>query len=127
MPKKRAKVYCRPTDEQVASYEKAVNAAIFMVILRCFSYYSIKIDLDTSLGNTGWTIADLQQHLRTEVFIAISHYDPSVGGSTLNSFVMCHVWHRAQSWMKKFANPKKGWGAEVMYPFDYEKMPEEIV
>jgi hypothetical protein len=29
--------------------------------------------------------------------------------------------------MKKFANPKKGWGAEVMYPFDYEKMPEEIV
>ncbi len=65
---------------------------------------------EVSLGNSGWTMADIRQYLMGEVFIALRNYKPNMNTKE-STFVYGHLSKRVGSLMKKLTRPSKGYGA----------------
>lgn len=68
-----------------------------------------------SLGNSGYTMADIRQHLRTEVCVALLNYNPEFrtpeGRSVLEStFVFNHLRFRVGQLMKRLTRKGMGYG-----------------
>lgn len=64
---------------------------------------------EVSLGNSGWTMADIRQYLMGEVFIALRNYD-STKNTKESTFVYGHLSKRVGSLMKKLTKHSKGYG-----------------
>ena len=68
-----------------------------------------------ALGNSGYTMADIRQHLRTEVCVALMNYNPEFrtpeGRSVLEStFVFNHLRFRVGQLMKRLTRKGMGYG-----------------
>ena len=68
-----------------------------------------------ALGNSGYTMADIRQHLRTEVCVALLNYNPDFitaeGRTVLEStFVFNHLRFRVGQLMKKLTRKGMGYG-----------------
>jgi hypothetical protein len=111
MARKKAIVYSQPTSEEVVKFTQTVDTAIFRCIMRCFQNVSWH-DLDTSLGNTGWSLRDCRQYLLTEAFVALSKFNPEYSASKKNTFVMCHIFNRANTLAKRLTLQDKGYGTQ---------------
>jgi hypothetical protein len=71
-----------------------------------------------ALGNSGYTMADIRQHLRTEVCVALLNYDPNYvtpeGRTVLEStFVYNHLRFRVGQLMKRLTRKGMGYGVWV--------------
>ena len=64
---------------------------------------------EVSLGNSGWSMADMRQYLTTEVFIALRNYKPEFKTKE-STFVYGHLSKRVGSLMKRLTNKGKGYG-----------------
>lgn len=64
---------------------------------------------EVSLGNSGWTMADVRQYLMGEVFIALKNYRPDMNTKE-STFVYGHLSKRVGSLMKKLTKHSKGYG-----------------
>jgi len=64
---------------------------------------------EVSLGNSGWTMADIRQYLMGEVFIALKNYKPDMNTKE-STFVYGHLSKRVGSLMKKLTKHSKGYG-----------------
>ena len=70
---------------------------------------------DVSLGNTGVTMNDIRQHLRTEVVVALQKFNPNyitAAGRTVKelTFVYTHLFNRCGQYMKKLTKKRYGYG-----------------
>lgn len=64
---------------------------------------------EVSLGNSGWTMADVRQYLMTEVCIALQNYKTDFKTKE-STFVYGHLSKRVGSLMKKLTKEAKGYG-----------------
>lgn len=64
---------------------------------------------EISLGNSGWTMADVRQYLMSEVFVALRNYRDDMNTKE-STFVYGHLSKRVGSLMKKLTNDTKGYG-----------------
>lgn len=70
---------------------------------------------DVPLGNTGMTMNDIRQHLRTEVCIALYNFNPNYRtkeGRTVkeSTFVFQHLFNRTGQLMKRLTKKRYGYG-----------------
>lgn len=73
---------------------------------------------DVSLGNTGMTMNDIRQQLKTEVCVALRKYNPDYrtkeGKSVKEStFVYQHLFNRCGQLMKRLTRKSYGYGVWV--------------
>lgn len=120
------------TDEDIKKYEAMVESYMRDYVVKNWNEASLAKSKDNiTLGNTGMTMADIRQHLRTEVFIAITKYNPDYrtkeGRSVKEStFVFNHLFNRIGQLMKKLTKKRYGYGVwhsnveEVLWETDRE-------
>jgi hypothetical protein len=77
---------------------------------------------EVSLGNSGYTMADIRQYLISEVFIALRNYNPDMKTKE-STFVYGHLSKRVGSLMKKLVKHSKGYG---IWTSNLEKILGEI-
>ena len=100
------------TNEMVLQYKPMIESWISQHIRKNWNEAdtSIKDGKDEiSLGNSGWTMADIRQYLMVEVCIALQNYSPD-RGTKESSFVFGHLGKRVGSLMKKLTKRSKGYG-----------------
>jgi hypothetical protein len=118
--RRKAHIYnSNVTSEQVAKYIPACNFVINKYIVRCFRgiYISEKY-LDVALGNSGWTIRDVQSHLMAEAFIALTHFNPTyITPENLtvkeSTFVLGHLHKRCCYLASKITGVHKGYHTDI--------------
>lgn len=104
------------TNKEIRQYEPMVEKYIREKVSKNWTEAKLgKKDDQISLGNTGMTMADFRQYLRTEVFIALRNYDPNYrtpeGRSVKEStFVFGHLFKRVGSLCKRLTNRRYGYG-----------------
>lgn len=120
------------TDEDIKKYEAMIESYMRDYVVKNWNEASLAKSKDSvTLGNTGMTMADIRQHLRTEVFIAITKYNPEYrtkeGKSVKEStFVFNHLFNRVGQLMKKLTKKRYGYGVwhsnveEVLWETDRE-------
>lgn len=100
------------TDEMVLQYKPMVESWLAKSIKKNWNEaeMSTKNDRDeVSLGNSGWTMADMRQYLMTEVCIALQNYNEEYKTKE-STFVYGHLSKRVGSLMKKLTKQAKGYG-----------------
>jgi len=104
------------TNEDVLKYEPMVEKYIRDSVVKNWNEARTgKNQGDIALGNSGYTLNDIRQHLRTEVCVALQNYNPdfrtaedrSVKEST---FVFNHLRFRVGQMMKRLTKKKSGYG-----------------
>jgi hypothetical protein len=120
------------TNEDIKKYEAMIESYMRDYVVKNWNEASLAKSKDSvTLGNTGMTMADIRQHLRTEVFIAITKYNPEYrtkeGKSVKEStFVFNHLFNRVGQLMKKLTKKRYGYGVwhsnveEVLREIDRE-------
>lgn len=104
------------TQEDIAKYEPMIDFFLKDKVVKNWNEASLAAkDSEVILGNTGWTMDDIRQHLRTEVFVALRNFDPNhitPEGKTVkeSSFVYGHLNFRVGSLMKRLVKPTMGYG-----------------
>lgn len=98
------------TDEMVLKYKQMVESFLKKSVIKNWNEADMSQYKDeVTLGNSGWSMADVRQYLTTEVFIALRNYKE--GHKTKEStFVYGHLSKRVGSLMKKLTNKSKGYG-----------------
>ncbi len=104
------------TNEDVLKYEPMVEKYIRDSVVKNWNEAKTsKSQGDVALGNSGYTLNDIRQHLRTEVCVALQNYNPdfrtkedkSVKEST---FVFNHLRFRVGQMMKRLTKKRAGYG-----------------
>lgn len=104
------------TNEDIKKYVPMVNKYLRDNVIKNWNEASIRKGEDeVSLGNTGMSLADIKQHLFTEVVVALQKYNPdyktpeglSVKEST---FVFTHLFNRTGQLMKRLTKRRYGYG-----------------
>jgi hypothetical protein len=120
------------TDADIKKYEPMIEYYMEEYVVKNWNEASLSKSRDeTSLGNSGFTMADIRQHLRTEVFIALTKYNPDYrtkeGRSVKEStFIYNHLFNRIGQLMKKLTKKRYGYGVwmnnleEVLWETDRE-------
>ena len=104
------------TDEDIKKYEPLIEKFMRDSVAKNWNEASLfKGSDEVSLGNSGMTMADFRQHLRMQVFIALTKYNPehvAEGGKSVkeSTFVFGHLNWRIGQLMKKLVKPRKGYG-----------------
>lgn len=104
------------TNEDIKKYERMVNMYLNKFVVKNWNEASMaKSQQDVMLGNSGYTMEDIRQHLMAEVCVAISKYNPDYrtkeGKSVLEStFVYQHLFNRTGQLMKKLTKKRYGYG-----------------
>lgn len=104
------------TNEDIKKYAPMVNKYLRDSVVKNWKEASLKRGQDDiSLGNTGMTIADIRQHLYTEVVEALHKYNPEFrtaeGKSVKEStFVFTHLFNRTGQLMKRLTKKSTGYG-----------------
>ena len=120
------------TNEDLTKYDPMVEKYIRDSVVKNWNEAQLgKNSGDVSLGNTGMSLNDIRQHLRTEVCVALHNYNPdyrtkenrSVKEST---FVFNHLRFRVGQMMKRLTKKRYGYGVwssnleEVLFEYDKE-------
>ena len=120
------------TNEDIQKYEPMIEKYIRENVSKNWNEANPKKGMgDNSLGNTGMSLNDIRQHLRTEVCIALYNYNPNFrtkeGRSVKEStFVFQHLYNRCGQMMKRLTKPRYGYGKwssnieEVLWETDRE-------
>lgn len=104
------------TNEDVLKYEPMIEMYIAKQIKKNWNEASTsKTRGNISLGNSGYSMDDIRQHLRTEVCVALQNYNPNYrtknGRSVKEStFVFRHLNFRVGQLMKRLTKPRMGYG-----------------
>lgn len=104
------------TNTDMDKYDRMVNMYLHKYVIKNWNEASMsKNDDEVTLGNSGMSIADIRQHLRTEVVVALQKYNPDYrtaeGKSVLEStFVYGHLFKRCGQLMKKLTKKRYGYG-----------------
>jgi hypothetical protein len=100
------------TNEMVVQYLPMVEAWLKKSVVKNWNEASMSRkdnEDEVSLGNSGYSMADIRAYLMGEVFIALRNYRP--GFNTKEStFVYGHLSKRVGSLMKKLTKESKGYG-----------------
>lgn len=100
------------TSDMVLQYVPLVESYLRKHVKKNWNEADTSIDSsrdEISLGNSGWTMADVRQYLMGEVFIALRNYD-SEKNTKESTFVYGHLSKRVGSLMKKLTKESKGYG-----------------
>lgn len=104
------------TNQDIINYERMVESFIRDYVLKNWNEASFnRHNGDISLGNTGYCLNDIRQHLKTEVCVALKNYNPNYrtdsGASVKEStFVHRHLYFRVGQLMKRLTNKTHGYG-----------------
>lgn len=99
------------TSEELMAYRPMVEFWLKQGIVKNWKEASLSRKQDNvMLGNSGYTMADVRQHLLTEVLIALKNYDPEKKTKE-SSFVYTHLKNRVGGMMKKHTKKKSGYGS----------------
>jgi hypothetical protein len=104
------------TNEDIKKYDRLVKMYLSKFVQKNWNEASMsKSARYVALGNTGMTMEDMEQHLRTEVVYALQKYNPNYvtaeGRSVLEStFVYRHLFNRTGQLMKSLTRKKNGYG-----------------
>jgi len=104
------------TNEDILKYEPMIEKYIRDSVVKNWNEaFTSKKQGDVSLGNTGLTVNDIRQHLRTEVCVALQNYNPdyrtTAGRSVKEStFVFTHLFNRTGQLMKRLTKRNRGYG-----------------
>jgi hypothetical protein len=98
------------TNEMVLKYAPMIESYMANSVRKNWNEACLSKNNDcVSLGNSGWTMADIRSYLMTEVFIALRNYSPD-HNTKESTFVYGHLSKRVGSLMKKLTNKSKGYG-----------------
>ena len=98
------------TNEMIIQYNQMVESFLRNKIAKNWNEADLSKNKDeVSLGNSGWTIADMRQYLYQEVFIALRNYKTDYKTKE-STFVYGHLDKRVGSLMKKLTKKAKGYG-----------------
>ena len=101
------------TNEDIKKYDPMIESWLRKSVIKNWNEASIKkYDGDTALGNSGYTMNDIRQHLRCEVVIALKNYD-STRKAKESTFVYGHLFNRIGQLMKKLTKKSMGYGCWV--------------
>lgn len=104
------------TNEDIKKYQPMVEKWLRDSVVKNWNEASISKKQDhISLGNSGYTMADMRQHLTTEVVVALQKYKPdyrtAAGRSVKEStFVFTHLFNRVGQLMKRLTKKRCGYG-----------------
>lgn len=104
------------TNEDVMKYEPMLEKYIRDYVVKNWNEANTrKGGGDVSLGNTGMSINDIRQHLRTEVCVALYNFNPDYRtkeGRTVkeSTFVFQHLFNRTGQMMKRLTKKRYGYG-----------------
>lgn len=104
------------TNDDILKYEPMVEKWIRDSVVKNWNEASTaKSKGDIPLGNSGFTVNDIRQHLRAEVCVALQKYNPDYrtedGRSVKEStFIYQHLWKRIGQLMKRLTKRKMGYG-----------------
>lgn len=116
------------TDADIKKYDPMIDSWLRNSVIKNWNIPDIKQDR-VSLGNSGWTIADIKQHLRAEVVIALRNFSPEGKDGKVtkeSTFVFGHLYNRIGQLMKRLTKRSMGYGVwsnnleELLYEFDVE-------
>jgi hypothetical protein len=100
------------TSDMVMKYTNMVEAYLANSVKKNWNEASLSTKNgsdEISLGNSGWTMADVRSYLIGEVFIALRNYSSSYNTKE-STFVYGHLSKRIGSLMKKLTKKTKGYG-----------------
>ena len=98
------------TDAEIMKYKPMVESYLKNSVKKNWNEASLDPDQgDVSLGNSGYTMNDIRQHLLCEVVIALKNYDPSYKAKE-STFVYGHLSKRIGQLMKKLTKRSMGYG-----------------
>lgn len=100
------------TNEDIRKYEPMIEMFLQRNIAKNWSTYKSKGDDDMSLGNSGFTMSDMRQHLLTELVIALKNYNKDKNAKE-STFVFSHLSNRVGQKMKSLTKKAKGYGVWV--------------
>lgn len=107
------------SNEDIKKYEPMVEKYIRDSVIKNWNeaYNNRKSSSvnEITLGNTGMSLDDIRQHLRTEVCVALQKYNPEYrtkeGRSVQEStFVFTHLFNRTGQLMKRLTRESYGYG-----------------
>jgi hypothetical protein len=104
------------TNEEIEKYIPMIESYIRKDVLKNWREASLsKNRQETTLGNTGWTVRDIRQYLMSEVFIALTKFNPTYitpEGRTVkeSSFVFGHIMKRGGSLCKRLTKKRLAYG-----------------
>ena len=104
------------TNEDVMKYEPMVEKYIRDYVVKNWNEANTrKGGGDVALGNTGMSVNDIRQHLRTEVCVALYNFNPNYRtkeGRTVkeSTFVFQHLLNRCGQMMKRLTKKRYGYG-----------------
>ena len=104
------------TNEDIKKYIPMVNKYLRDSVIKNWNEANMSLsDSEVTLGNTGMTMADMRQHLYTELVVALQNYNPDYrtkdGRSVKEStFVFQHLFNRIGQLMKKLTKKRYGYG-----------------
>lgn len=110
------KVKRQVTNDDVKQYMPMVNKYIRDFVVKNWNEAStFKGSDEISLGNSGFAMADIRQHLMTEVVVALQNFNPNyitAEGRTVkeSTFVFQHLFNRTGQLMKKLTKKRYGYG-----------------
>lgn len=98
------------SNDMILQYEQMIEAFLRKSVVKNWNEAEISKHKDeVTLGNSGWSMADMRQYLMTEVFIALRNYKPEYNTKE-STFVYGHLSKRVGSLMKRLTNKSKGYG-----------------
>ena len=104
------------TNEDILNYDPMVEGFIREYVIKNWNEASsAKSRGDVPLGNSGYSVNDIRQHLRAEVCIALYNFNPNhitKEGRTVkeSTFVFNHLFNRIGQLMKRLTKRKMGYG-----------------
>lgn len=116
LPKNPNKFNRKLTDDDIIKYDPMIEKYMRDSVVKNWNEAKLgKNQGDVPLGNTGMTMNDIRQHLRTEVVVALYNYDPNYrtkeGKSVKEStFVFQHLFNRTGQLMKRLTKKRYGYG-----------------
>ncbi len=104
------------TNADIKKYVPMVNKYLRDSVVKNWNEATLNPDEnEVSLGNSGYTMADMRQHLYAELVVALQNYNPDYrtkdGRSVKEStFVFQHLFNRTGQLMKKLTKKRYGYG-----------------
>lgn len=106
------------TNEDIVKYDAMVVKYLRDSVIKNWNEATLNRKEDEiTLGNTGWSMADMRQYLYTELIVALQNYNPEYRnkqGKLLkvkeSTFVFTHLYNRIGQLMKKLTKKKAGYG-----------------
>lgn len=100
------------TDEMIVQYRPMVESWLASAVSKNWNEADMSTKYgndEVSLGNSGWTMADVRSYLTSEVLIALQNYSADFKTKE-STFVYGHLSKRVGSLMKKLTKKAKGYG-----------------